>query len=89
MQGWEVMSSTFVVVLGLVLVTLVAALLWWRGPGRTARLRHRYLRKLHMPRGPAEEALRRNLQRVQQRFPGRTEAWYFDWLLKELSRDRR
>ncbi|MCI0673643.1 MAG: hypothetical protein L0Y64_24605 [Myxococcaceae bacterium] len=80
------METTVLVVLAC--VALVAWLLW-RGPGRTARLRARYLRALHQPPAEAEATLARQLAKVRGRFPDRSEAWYLEWLLKDLARDRR
>jgi hypothetical protein len=78
-----------VVIAVVVGVAVVGLVLWGLRGNEASRLRQRYLRSLHMPRAQAEEALARRLARLQERHPGKSEAWYLRHVLTELRRDRR
>jgi hypothetical protein len=73
----------------LVTVGLIVLVLWLLRGSPTGRLREQYLRRVGLPRALAEESLARQLARVRERYPGRSEAWYLRYLLTELRRDRR
>jgi hypothetical protein len=75
----------------LLLALLAGAVLlwWWRRPSSSARLKARYLQALKLPPEQAHEVLQRQLERLVARYPGRPLAWYLDFLLRELERDRR
>lgn len=72
---------------GVVVVVVVLGLLL-RGT-EAQRLRRAWFRNTPLPRPQAEESLARHLMAQQERFPGRTEAWYLKKILADLKRDRR
>jgi hypothetical protein len=81
--NWNVV---FVVLGALVLLGLI---LWVVGGNEVSRLRNQYLRSVQLPRAQAEQSLARHLARLQERHPGKTEAWYLRRVLADLERDRR
>jgi hypothetical protein len=80
-------GKTALIVLGLVVLAVVVGLLV-RGT-ETQRLRRAWFRDAPVPRLQAEELLMRHMVALQEKFPGRTEAWYLKKILAELRRDRR
>ncbi len=82
-MNWNVV---FVVLGALVLLGLI---LWVVGGNEVSRLRNQYLRSVQLPRAQAEQSLARHLARLQERHPGKTEAWYLRRVLADLERDRR
>ena len=82
------MRTELLLLLG-VLVAGALLLWWWRRPPSSARLKARYLRALNLPPEQAHEVMQRQLERLVARYPGRSLAWYLDFLLRELERDRR
>lgn len=80
---------------GDIIVLVIGALLalgvlyWLLAGNEVGRLKDQYLRSVHQPRAEAEQSLARHLARIQERHPGRSEAWYLRQVLAELHRDRR
>ena len=56
---------------------------------RSAVLRERYLKLVRLARHDGEAQLAERLESLSQRFPGRTYAWYLNWLVKDLERAKR
>lgn len=84
-------SSNVVFVLPAVAVLVGLGLWVLRGKrgNEARRLRQQYFRTVHQPQAQAEQSLARHMARLQERFPGRAEAWYLQHVLAELRRDRR
>jgi hypothetical protein len=79
-----------VVVAVLVVAGIVGLIVWaLRATNPVTRLRNQYFRSVHLPRAEAEQSLARHLARLQERHPGKSEAWYLHRILTELRRDRR
>jgi hypothetical protein len=70
-------------------VVLLGLIIWVVGGNEVSRLRNQYLRSVQLPRAQAEQSLARHLARLQERYPGKTEAWYLRRVLADLERDRR
>ncbi|KFA94452.1 hypothetical protein [Archangium violaceum] len=69
---------------------LALGVLYWLLTGNEAsRLKDQYFRSVHLPRAQAEESLARHLARLQEKHPGKSEAWYLRRVLADLHRDRR
>jgi hypothetical protein len=69
---------------------LVLGVLYWLLSGNEAgHLRDQYFRSVQLPRAQAEESLARHLARIQEKHPGKSEAWYLRRILADLYRDRR
>ena len=56
---------------------------------RGAVLRERYLKLVRLSRADGEAQLAERLESLSQRFPGRTYAWYLNWLVNDLERAKR
>ncbi|QRN98895.1 hypothetical protein JRI60_07645 [Archangium violaceum] len=82
-MNWNVVF----VVLGA--VVLLGLIIWVVGGNEVSRLRNQYFRSVPLPRAQAEQSLARHLARLQERYPGKTEAWYLRRVLADLERDRR
>ena len=79
-------------VAGLVLVVWLArgkAAKKKAGAGRVARLRREWIRQSHLPQRQADEALERTVAALQERYPGRSLAWYLEKAVQDLERARR
>jgi hypothetical protein len=70
-------------------LVLLGLIVWVVGGNEVSRLRNQYLRSVQLPRAQAEQSLARHLARLQERHPGKTEAWYLRRVLADLERDRR
>jgi hypothetical protein len=55
----------------------------------TAALRERYLKLVRLARPEGEAQLAERLESLSRRFPGRSLAWYLNWLVKDLERAKR
>ncbi len=79
-----------VVIAVLVALGIVGLIVWaLRVTNPVDRMRNQYFRRVHLPRAQAEESLARHLARLQERHPGKSEAWYLHQILADLKRDRR
>ena len=79
-----------VVVAVLVVVGIVGLIFWaLRVSDPVTRLRNQYFRSVRLSRPEAEQSLARHLARLQERYPGKSEAWYLHRVLADLKRDRR
>lgn len=58
-------------------------------PDPSASLRARYLKLVRLSRAEGEHQLAERLESLSKRFPGRTYAWYLNWLVKDLERAKR
>ena len=52
-------------------------------------LRERYLKLVRLSRAEGEHQLAERLETLSKRFPGRSYAWYVNWLVKDLERAKR
>jgi hypothetical protein len=87
-RGEPVVNGTVIAVL--VGVGLVGLIVWaLRLLNPVNRLRNQYLRRVRQTPAEAEQSLARHLARLQERYPGRSEAWYLRRILADLERDRR
>ncbi|HEX8821733.1 MAG TPA: hypothetical protein VF794_17545 [Archangium sp.] len=79
------------VIIGVLVAAGLVGLIVWglRFTDPVKRLRNQYLHRVHLPRAQAEESLARHLARLQERHPGKSEAWYLHRILADLDRDRR
>ena len=83
------MNGTVVIAI-LVALGIVGLIVWvLRVTNPVDRMRNQYFRHVHLPRAQAEESLARHLARLQERHPGKSEAWYLHQILADLKRDRR
>lgn len=58
-------------------------------PDPSEALRARYLKLVRLSRAEGEHQLAERLEALSRRFPGRTYAWYLNWLVKDLERAKR
>ena len=89
------MNVTGEIATGDLIVLVVGALLalgvlyWLLARTEASRLRDQYFISVRLPRAEAEQSLGRHLARLQERHPGKSEAWYLRHVLADLYRDRR
>ncbi|HZI05531.1 MAG TPA: hypothetical protein VEZ71_15975 [Archangium sp.] len=84
----EVVDTDIVILVVGALLSL--GVLYWLLTGNEAsRLRDAYFRSVQLPRAQAEESLARHVARLQEKHPGKSEAWYLRRVLADLQRDRR
>jgi hypothetical protein len=84
------MTPLHVVVTIAVVFTLLFLYGFLRTPVDTgAVLRERYLKLVRLARADGEAQLAERLEGLSRRFPGRTYAWYLNWLVKDLERAKR
>jgi hypothetical protein len=81
---------------GLVVIAIlvgvgIVGLIVWGLPrlNPVPRLRNQYFRSVRQSPTEAEQSLARHLARLQERYPGKSEAWYLRRVLADLRRDRR
>jgi len=86
-NGEAVNTDIVILVVGAVLA--LGVLYWLLAGSEPSRLREQYFRSVHLPRAQAEESLARHLARLQEKHPGKSEAWYLRRILADLYRDRR
>jgi hypothetical protein len=70
-------------------VLCLGVLYWMLAGNEASRLRTQYFLSVRLPRDEAEKSLARHLAGLQERHPGKSEAWYLRQVLAELRRDRR
>lgn len=58
-------------------------------PDPIAALKREYLRLSRLPRAQALAELDDRVERLTERHPGKTYAWYLDWLVTDLKRAKR
>ena len=75
------------VVLAFAVVFLVGFLQPMRAPEEV--LKARYVALSRLSRAQAEAELQERLASLAQRFPGRSLAWYLEWLVTDLARAKR
>lgn len=81
--------NTDIVVLVVGAVLCLAVLYWMLSGNEASRLRDQYFQHVRLPRAEAEKSLVRHLEQLQQKHPGKPEAWYLRQVLADLKRDRR
>ena len=81
--------NTDIVILVVGAVLCLGVLYWMLAGNEASRLRDQYFQMVRLPRAEAEKSLARHLGQLQQKHPGKSEAWYMRHVLAELSRDRR
>ena len=86
-NGEVATGDLIVLVLGALLA--LGVVYWLLAGNEIGRLKDQYLRSVHLPRAEAEQSLGRHLARLQERHPGKSEAWYLRHVLADLYRDRR
>jgi len=75
---------------GAVLLFLAAArLLTRRQPDPIARLKRQFVKLSRLPRGQAEDELMDRIDALALRYPGKSYAWYLQWLVTDLERAKR
>src|SRR4051812_62992 len=89
--SWQVgdpqrMFSLALAALALIVVGF-ATLAWRSRPRPLEVLRRRYRQISGMSPRDADETLERQVNRLMDRFPGRSMEWYVDYVIKELRRD--
>ncbi|OJH42665.1 hypothetical protein [Cystobacter ferrugineus] len=70
-------------------VLCLGVLYWMLAGNEASRLRTQYFLQVRLPRDEAEKSLARHLAGLQERHPGKSEAWYLRQVLADLRRDRR
>lgn len=81
--------NTDIVILVVGAVLALGVLYWLLSGNEASRLRDQYFRSIQLPRAEAEASLARHLARIQEKQPGKSEAWYLRHVLANLYRDRR
>jgi hypothetical protein len=82
-------SNGDIIVLVVGAVLALGVLYWLLSANEASSLRDQYFRSVHLPRAEAEQSLARHIARLQERHPGKSEAWYLRHVLADLHRDRR
>ncbi|WNG20771.1 hypothetical protein [Cystobacter fuscus] len=70
-------------------VLCLGVLYWMLSGNEAGHLRTQYFLSVRLPRDEAEKSLARHLAGLQERHPGKSEAWYLRQVLADLRRDRR
>jgi hypothetical protein len=81
--------DTDIVILVVGALLALGVLYWLLSGNEASRLRDAYFRSVQLPRPQAEESLARHVARLQEKHPGKSEAWYLRRVLADLQRDRR
>ena len=77
-------------VVGAVLLLLAAASVFARRrPDPIARLKRQFVKLSRLPRGQAEDELMDRIDALALRYPGKSYAWYLQWLVTDLERAKR
>lgn len=58
------------------------------GVGKAANLRQEARRQLKLPADQADQTINRQIERLKERYPGRSEEWYLEKIIYDLERDR-
>lgn len=58
------------------------------GRGKSGSLRQEARRQLKLPPDQADQAIDRQIERLKERYPGRSEEWYLEKIIYDLERDR-
>jgi len=82
--------------LAIILVIIIAAVIFFLrskgarvgGLGKTGSLRKEARRQLKLPPDQADQTIDRQIERLKERYPGRSEEWYLEKLIYDLERDR-
>ncbi len=77
----------------IILVMVVVLFLRSRGTGIAGRgkgssLRQEARRQLKLPPDQADQSIDRQIERLKERYPGRSEEWYLEKIIYDLERDR-
>lgn len=78
----------------LILIVIAALLIVWQKRRKKSTvsgksdLFQKYCQKMRLPPDKAREQLDAHIQRLQVKYPGRSEEWYLDKILYDLERDR-
>jgi hypothetical protein len=70
-------------------VLCLGVLYWMLAGNEASRLRDHYFLNVGLPRAEAEKSLARHVASLQERHPGKSEAWYLRQVIADLRRDRR
>ena len=57
------------------------------GRGKSRSLRQQARRQLKLPPEQADQAIDRQIMRLKERYPGRTEEWYLEKIIYDFERD--
>ncbi|MBL8950306.1 MAG: hypothetical protein JNK82_05995 [Myxococcaceae bacterium] len=63
--------------------------LFSRPADRSAFLREKYLKLVRLARPEGEAQLAERVEKLSLRFPGKSYAWYLNWLVTDLERAKR
>ncbi len=83
--------DTTVIILIILAILGAAIYFYMKRGGETSRerpLRAECRRSLNMPAKEADEIIDRQLHRLREKHPGKSEDWYLDKCLYDLQRDR-
>lgn len=80
----------------IVVVIVVFALVYYlrgrpAGPfkrGKTGSLRQQARRQLKLPPDQADQTIDRQIERLKERYPDRSEEWYLEKIIYDFERDR-
>ncbi len=83
-------------VLVIVLVLVIAAVIIYlrnkgasiHGVGKAGSLRQEARRQLKLPPDQADQTIDRQIERLKERYPDRSEEWYLEKIIYDLERDR-
>jgi len=83
-------------VLAIVLAIIVVAAVFFlrsrgagiAGKGKSGTLRQEARRQLKLPPDQADQTIDRQIERLKERYPDRSEEWYLEKIIYDLERDR-
>ena len=82
--------------LAVVLIIVIVAVVFFlrsrgaglAGRGKAGGLRQEARRQLKLPPDQADQTIDRQIERLKERYPGRSEEWYLEKIIYDLERDR-
>ena len=78
----------------IILLVVAAVLVWYRFAPRLKsyakerQLEGQYRRLMRLSESEGEAAIRRQIEQLKRRHPGRSRAWYLEKMIYDLQRDR-
>jgi len=77
------------------IIVVIVVVIFFRSKGtgiagrtKTGSLRQEARRQLKLPPEQADQTIDRQIERLKERYPGRSEEWYLEKIIYDLERDQ-
>ncbi len=78
-----------------IIIVVIVVVIFFRSKGagivghtKTGSLRQKARRQLKLPPEQADQTIDRQIERLKERYPGRSEEWYLEKIIYDLERDQ-